>query len=158
MISYKVINKCLECGGTSGFQSLLWIHTSPLLVELHWQPTFNSSPFCWPTEYQLDLLLLMEQSCWSPTAPLSAAILTWASPGKTICSGTAIEALLIPCSLMVEWPPELCHSRNHTLYLQKALEEAALLRTSSILTELLSPSLFLIFLLSPPPKLCSGNW
>lgn len=45
-----------------------WVHIISLLMELQWLPAFGSSPFCWPTKCQLDVLLSAELSCWSPSA------------------------------------------------------------------------------------------
>lgn len=127
----------------------MWWHiwSSITDVDPH-QPTAGGAPLATYIQFKSFLLMYRVPARSAPlsgtvlfeSCPPSAVILTWASSGETICSDTAIETLLIPFSLMVEWAPELCQSRNYTLYLLEALEEAALLRVSSILTTLLSPS------------------
>lgn len=57
-----------ERGSRSVLQPQNWVHIITLLMDLQWLPAFGSSPFCWPTECQLDVLLSADLSCWSPSA------------------------------------------------------------------------------------------
>lgn len=70
----------------------------------------------------VDLLLLPEQSCWSPSLPSSAVFHQWPSSNKASRSYTTIQSLLMSCSPMVEWPSALVRTGKSPLYLQTPLE------------------------------------
>lgn len=62
---------------------------------------------------------------------------------RLACSGTTTQTLFFSRSPMVEWPPEVCQGRSPPLYLQKALEDTALLSALNFL-----------LLSSPCPRHC----
>lgn len=127
---------CLEVGAWD-----LCLHpkvtgsTAPVAAYIQSKPLANLQTMSWICS------LFLEQSCLS-THPL-------AKP-----SDQTIQTILIPCSMMVEQPSELCLGRGNPLFLQKSLDDTACLRTPPLPTQLiylLSPLTSPLFLSLPTP-------